>query len=117
MAYTLTETQKYRLRCRGNRAVFLDYFSNTASFDPERRTFHIQVDDWSEDDWMDSFIEENAEAMAKRLGIEFQMPEDDDEEMRQEEWAQNQRRSTTRRRRSWTATSLIRTPRGSQRTS
>lgn len=90
--YTLTEAQKYRLRRRGNRDVLLDYFSNTASFDSERRTFHIQVDDWSEDDWMDSFIEEDAEAAAQRLGKKLQTPEDedDDEETRQEEWAQNQ---------------------------
>ena len=89
--YTLTEAQKYRLRRRGSRAVLLDYFSNTVSFDPERRTFHIQVDDGCEDDWMDSFIEEDTKATAQRLGKELPTPdEDDDEEMRQEEWAQNQ---------------------------
>ncbi|MDE6281535.1 MAG: hypothetical protein K2M15_07080, partial [Oscillospiraceae bacterium] len=88
--YTLTETQKYQLRRQGNRAVLLDYFSNTASFDPERKTFRIQVDDWNEDDWMDSFIEEDTEATAQRLGKMLQTPEEDDEETRQEEWAQNQ---------------------------
>ena len=69
--YTLTEAQKYRLRRRGNRAVLLDYFGNSASFDSERRTFHIQVDDGKEDDWMDSFIDEDAEATAQRLGKNF----------------------------------------------
>ena len=88
--YTLTEAQKYRLRRRGNRDVFLDYFSNSASFDSERRTFRIQVDDWNEDDWMDSLIDEDTEATAQRLGKKIQTPEDDDEEMRQEEWAHNQ---------------------------
>ena len=91
--YTLTEAQKYRLRRRGSRAVLLDYFSNTVSFDPERKTFHIQVDDGNEDDWMDSVIDEDTEATAQRLGKELQTldeDEDDDEETRQEEWAQNQ---------------------------
>lgn len=89
--YTLTEAQKYRLRRQGNRAVLLDYFSNTASFDPECRTFRIQVDDGNEDDWMDSVIDEDTEATAQRLGKELQtLDEDDDEETRQEEWAQNQ---------------------------
>ena len=89
--YTLTEAQKYRLRRRGSRAVLLDYFSNTVSFDSERRTFHIQVDDGNEDDWMDSVIDEDTEATAQRLGKEFQtLDEDEDEETRQEEWAQNQ---------------------------
>lgn len=88
--YIPTEAQKYRLRRRGNQAVLLDYFSNSVSFDPERRTFRIQVDDGNEDDWMDSVIEEDTEATAQRLGKKLQTPEDDDEEMRQEEWAQNQ---------------------------
>ena len=89
--YTFTEAQKYQLRRQGNRAVLLDYFINTVSFDSERRTFHIQVDDGCEDDWMGSLIEEDTEATAQRLGKELQTPdEDDDEEMRQKEWAQNQ---------------------------
>ena len=88
--YTLTEAQKYRLRRRGNKTVLLDYFNNSVSFDPERRTFRIQVDDGKEDDWMDDFIDEDTEAQSQRLGVELRDLEDDDEETRQEEWAQNQ---------------------------
>lgn len=78
--YTLTETQKYRLRRRGNRAVLFDYFNNSVSFDPEHKTFRIQVDDGKENDWMDSIIEEDTEAASQRLGLELQEPEEDDGE-------------------------------------
>ena len=66
--YTLTEAQKYRLRRRGNKTVILNYFNNSVSFDPERRTLHIQVDDGKEDDWMEDFMEEDTEAKSQRLG-------------------------------------------------
>ena len=89
--YTLTETQKYRLRRRGNKTVLLNYFNNSVSFDPERRTFRIQVDDGKEDDWMEDFMEEDTEAKSQRLGRELRnLEEDDDGEFRQEEWTQNQ---------------------------
>ena len=66
--YTLTEEQKYQLRHRGNKTVLLDYFNNSVSFDPERRTFRIQVDDGKEDDWMEAFMEEDTEAKSQGLG-------------------------------------------------
>ena len=88
--YTFTEAQKYRLRRRGNKTVLLDYFNNSVSFDPERRTFRIQVDDGKEDDWMEDFMEEDTKAKSQRLGRELRDLEEDDGEFRQEEWAQNQ---------------------------
>ena len=88
--YTLTEAQKYRLRRRGNKTVLLNYFNNSVSFDPERRTFRIQVDDGKEDDWMEDLMAEDTEAKSQRLGRELRDPEEDDEEFRQEAWAQNQ---------------------------
>lgn len=80
---TIRSTRLPRLRSTGpvvggNRAVLLDYCSNSVSFDPGRRTFRIQVDDGNEDDWTDSFMEEDTETAAQRLGLEFQTPEEDD---------------------------------------
>ena len=88
--YTLTEAQKYRLRRRGNKTVLLNYFNNSVSFDPERRTFRIQADNGKEDDWMEDFMEEDTEAKSQRLGRELRDLDEDDEEFRQEAWAQNQ---------------------------